>query len=81
MLNKPTKLVYIPPKIGYKIAQWLPNWKHFNLEQLIKNELDIIVSPNAKYTIKDLFVNPVSLPNGSEFYLNFYKAFTPQSYD
>lgn len=55
------------------MAQKTHNWQYFNLDEMIKEELDITVSPNAK-TFEDLCIQPISFPQGVERYLWQYKA-------
>jgi NADH dehydrogenase (ubiquinone) 1 alpha subcomplex subunit 9 len=67
-IQRPPKLAYVPFNFATKAAQYIKNWEYFNLDDIIKSELDLVVSPKAK-TIADLYVQPVSFPQGvAKFY-------------
>lgn len=62
------------PEFAKKFAQWFfKNWEFLNLDYMIKEGLDIVVSKNAK-TIQDLYVQPTSFPQAVEPQLNDLKA-------
>ena len=73
IIRRPANLAYVPKEIAIKAAQILPNWPFFNLEEIIKDKIDITVSPGAN-TISDLMVEPVSFPQGAEKYLFSHKG-------
>jgi len=80
ILGKPVKLAHIPHNIAIKVAQRIKNWEYLNLDQIIKNTLDIVVAPGAK-TIKDLYVQPISFTQGVEKYLEDKKSRFPHRKD
>jgi NADH dehydrogenase (ubiquinone) 1 alpha subcomplex subunit 9 len=67
-LNRNVSLKYFDNKIAKKVAEHILNWRYFNLDDLIKDDLNLVVSPDAK-NINDLFINPISFPIASEQYL------------
>jgi hypothetical protein len=76
ILQRRPKLVYFPHELAVKAAQYLKNWEFFNLDFMIKNKLDIVVSPGAK-TFQDLYIQPVSFPQAIEKYLHYSKLRSP----
>lgn len=80
LLGKEPKLIYFPHEIATRVAQFIKNWQFFNLDFMVKNRLDIVVSPDAN-TISDLFVQPVSFPQAAEKYLHDLKIRSPGKKD
>ncbi len=76
ILGREIKLAYVPHEFATAVAQYIKNWDFFNLDAMVKNKIDITVSPGAN-TISDLFVQPVSFPQAVEKYLNDHKARSP----
>ena len=81
ILGREPKLVYVNHDFATWVAQYIKNWDFFNLDFMIKNKLDITVSPNAENTISDLFIQPVSFPQAVEKYLNDHKLRSPGKKD
>ena len=67
------KLAYFPKEIATRIAQRVHNWNHFNLDEILKDSVDVVVNPNAN-KITDLCIQPISFPQGVEKDLWQYKA-------
>eukprot|EP01017_Pseudomicrothorax_dubius_P005581 TRINITY_DN1143_c0_g2_i1.p1 TRINITY_DN1143_c0_g2~~TRINITY_DN1143_c0_g2_i1.p1 ORF type:complete len:361 (+),score=105.14 TRINITY_DN1143_c0_g2_i1:28-1110(+) len=65
LTRRECKLAYVPKKWAMKFAESIYNWEFFNLDSIVKHELDLVVSPGAN-TIDDLFVKPVSFPQAVE---------------
>lgn len=80
ILHTPPKLAYFPYEWATKLAQRIKNWEHFNLDTMIKDKIDIVVSPGAK-TIHDLYVQPITFPQAIEKYLDDKKARFPSGKD
>lgn len=72
-LTKPPKLAYFNHDLAVKIAKIVPNWDHFNLDMIIKNELDLLVDPKAR-KINELYVQPVGFNEGIARFLHDSKA-------
>lgn len=79
-LNRDVKLKYFDNKISKKVAEFVPNYRYFNLDDLIKDDLDLVVDPNAK-NINDLFINPISFPIASEQLLAPFAVRTPMTHE
>ncbi|KAL4488781.1 hypothetical protein ABPG72_016434 [Tetrahymena utriculariae] len=67
--GRPPKLAHIPHDIALKITQNFYNWEFFNMEKVIKDKLDLVVTGKHK-TISDLYVQPVSFPQGAEQFID-----------
>jgi len=65
ILKQPPHLIHVPNKLAQWLTSVAPNWKHFNVEEIRKDSLDLIVSENAR-KIDELCVNPVSFHHGVE---------------
>ncbi len=65
IVGTPPKLAYFPRNLALTLTQRFHNWQYFNLETVLKNDIDIVVNKGAK-TISDLYVRPVSFPQGVE---------------
>eukprot|EP01015_Nassula_variabilis_P007570 TRINITY_DN1580_c0_g1_i4.p1 TRINITY_DN1580_c0_g1~~TRINITY_DN1580_c0_g1_i4.p1 ORF type:complete len:390 (-),score=36.38 TRINITY_DN1580_c0_g1_i4:96-1265(-) len=61
IIGREPKLAYFQHDIARSIAKYLINWQFFNLDNIIKNTQDMIVSPDAR-KIDELCVTPVSFP-------------------
>ena len=73
IIVRPPKLAYFPHEWAVKLAKILPNWQHFNLDNLIKSEIDILVNPKAR-KIDELYVKPVGFTEGVTTFLHDSKA-------
>lgn len=80
IIQREPKLAYVNRDWALKFAQWFKNWEFLNLDTIIKENIDLVVSPSAN-TIKDLYVQPVSFPQGIEKHLTDYKARFPYRKD
>jgi len=80
ILGRPPQLAYVPHELATWIAQYIKNWEFFNLDMMIKNKLDLVVSPGAK-NISDLYITPVAFPQAIEKYLNDHKVRSPGKKD
>lgn len=68
ILKKNPRLIHINREFAEAVARVIPNWKHFNQMEIIKDKLDITVNPNAR-KIDELYVNPVNFNAGAEEHL------------
>lgn len=68
IMKREPKLVYFPHEIALKVAQYIKNWDFLNVDMIVKNKLDIVVSEGAN-TISDLYVQPVNFPNAMKEFL------------
>lgn len=78
--GRPPKLAHINPDIALKLTQNFYNWEYFNMEKVIKDKLDLIVTGKHK-TISDLYVQPVSFPQGAEQFIDDIKFRGAESAD
>ncbi|EGR31413.1 ndufa9 protein, putative [Ichthyophthirius multifiliis] len=78
--GRPPKLAYLSHDLALKLTQKFYNWEFFNMETIIKNKLDLVVSGNHK-TIADLCVQPVSFPQGAEQFLDDSKFRGVQTFE
>lgn len=76
ILQRQPKLIYFPYELATKVAQHFKNWEFFNYDYMVKGKLDMIVSPDAN-TFKDLYIQPVSFPQGVEKYISDSKFRSP----
>lgn len=76
ILQRRPNLAYFPHEWALALARVMKNWEFLNHDFIIKNKLDIVVSPNAN-TFKDLYIQPVSFAQGVEKYLNDSKLRSP----
>ena len=59
ILNRPIHLQYINHDVAKLFAKLVLNWRYFSLDELVKEDIDLVVSPGAR-TIEELYVKPVS---------------------
>lgn len=67
--GRPPKLAHLNSDLALKLTQNFYNWEFFNMEKVIKDKLDLIVSGKHK-TIEDLYIQPVSFPQGAEQFID-----------
>jgi len=79
-MNRQIQLKYFDNKLSKKIAELIPNWRFFSLDELIKDDLDLVVDPKAK-KINDLYINPISFPVASEQLLAPYAVRIPRTHE
>jgi len=72
LTGRPPKLAFFNHDWALKITENFYNWEFFNMEKVIKDKLDLIVSGKHK-TIADLYVQPVSFPQGAEQFVDDIK--------
>ncbi|CAD8065357.1 unnamed protein product [Paramecium primaurelia] len=60
IVQRPPKLAHIDKQLLLKIAQYIPNWRYFNIDYILKHGDDMVVQVGSK-TIDDLCVRPLSL--------------------
>ncbi len=80
IMGRDPKLAYFSHDWAVKIAKIIPNWQYFNLDTLLKNKENIIVSPDAR-KIDELCITPVSFPVIAEKIIWDHKARYPGSKD
>lgn len=73
LLDRPISLQYVNKDLATMFAKYFVNWRYFSLDQLKKDELDLVVTKQTK-TIEDLFVKPVSFSVVAEKVLAPYAA-------
>lgn len=73
IVKRPPKLAYFNHDWAVTLAKWLPNFRDFNLETILKNTMDIVVDEKAK-KINELYVQPVGFTEGVERFLHDSKA-------
>ena len=71
ILNRPIRLQYINGDLAKLAARYLLNWRYFSLDEMMKEDLDLIVDPNAR-KIDELYVKPVSFTVMAEQFLGRY---------
>ena len=72
-LNRNVEHIRLDNQVTKWVAQRLVNWKYFNLDDIVKDDLDLVVDPNAN-NISDLYVSPVSFPKMLEEHLTRFAA-------
>ncbi|CAK74677.1 unnamed protein product (macronuclear) [Paramecium tetraurelia] len=60
IVQRPLKLAHIDKQLLLKIAQYIPNWKYFNIDYILKHGDDMVVQVGSKI-IDDLCVRPLQL--------------------
>lgn len=73
IMNRPIRLQYINHDLAKLFAKYMINWRYFSLDELIKEDLDIVVSPGAR-GIDELYVKPVSFSVVAQKILGRYSA-------
>ncbi|KRX03411.1 hypothetical protein PPERSA_02790 [Pseudocohnilembus persalinus] len=80
IIGRPPKLAYVPFSFASTVAKNFHNWENFNLDTMVKNQLDLVCNPNNG-NINDLYIQPVSFPNGVEQFIHDIKAKYEKSRD
>jgi hypothetical protein len=65
ILKMPPHLIHCPRWIAETFLTYGVNWKHFNIEEIRKDSIDLVVGQGAR-KIDELYVNPVSFHHGVE---------------
>lgn len=73
VLNRPITLQYFNKDLAKLLAKMVMNWRYFSLDEMIKEDLDLVVDKNAR-GIDELFVKPVAFAPTAELILGKWKA-------
>lgn len=73
IIVRPPKLAYFNRDWAMFLAKWLPNFRDFNMEMLVKSTLDIAVDQKAR-KINELYIEPVGFTEGVTRFLHDSKA-------
>lgn len=73
VLNRPIALQHHNKDMAKWFAKVVMNWKYFSLDELIKEDHDLIVDKNAR-GIDQLYIKPVAFASMAELILGKYKA-------
>lgn len=76
IMKRPPGLFHFPRDIALSLAKMLPNYRHFNTEEITKDKIDILVN-EASRKIDELCVNPVAFQSGAEEQLFRYIPVMP----
>lgn len=73
VLNRPIALQHFNKDMAKWLARAVINWRYFSLDELVKEDLDLIVDKNAR-GIDQLYIKPVAFAPTAELVLGRFKA-------
>lgn len=79
-INVDVDLLRIDNDFAQWVAQRIINWRFFSLDNIIKDDIDLVVDPSAK-KIEDLYISPVSFSKVCEDVLAPFHTLAPPTHD